>query len=48
MKTIALIVPPKVARAFEQADASVKQKAETLTPGWTGFLSKQRPSVTEK
>lgn len=45
MKTISLNVPPKVAQAFEQADASVKQKAEIYINAWLdGFLSKQSPN----
>lgn len=45
MKTISLNVPPKIARAFEQADESVKQKAEIYINSWLdSFLSKQRPN----
>ena len=45
MKTISLNVPPKTARAFEQADPSVKQKAEIYINAWLdGFLSKQSPN----
>lgn len=45
MKTISLNVPPKVAQAFEQADASVKQRAEIYINAWLdSFLSKQSPN----
>lgn len=45
MKTISLNVPPNIARAFEQADVSVKQKAEIYINAWLdAFLSKQLPN----
>jgi len=45
MKTISLNVPSKIANAFEQADASVKQKAEIYINAWLdGFLSKKSPA----
>jgi hypothetical protein len=45
MKTISLNVPPKIAQAFEQADAAVKQKAEIYINAWLdSFLSKQSPN----
>jgi hypothetical protein len=45
MKTISLNVPPNIAKAFEQADASVKQKAEIYINAWLdGFLSKSLPN----
>ncbi len=40
MENITIPVPSNIARAFERADASVKQKAEIYINAWlTNFLS---------
>jgi len=45
MKTISLNVPPKIAQAFENADDSVKQKAEIYINAWLDdFLSRKSPN----